>query len=120
MSVNETSTAERRVTPRFPTSFDAELAAGSAIVSVTVHDLSVTGCGVEILMPDPDLADRLGASGLLNLPPLSRGDERAILPVVLCNMRLEDDRLRYGLRFTKLSTRQMRNLIRAMDVLITV
>ena len=68
MSSEQPHAADRRVTPRFPTSFEAELAAGSAVVSLTVHDLSMTGCGVEILTPDPDLADRLGALGMLRLP----------------------------------------------------
>ncbi len=118
MSSEEPNAADRRVTPRFPTSFEAELAAGSAVVSLTVHDLSMTGCGVEILTPDPDLADRLGALGMLKLPAVVPETQGAILPVLLCNLRLEDDKLRYGLRFQKLSARQARKLISVMDAMI--
>ena len=118
MAPQESNAADRRVTPRFPTSFEAELAAGSAVVSLMVHDLSIAGCGVEILTPDPDLADRLGALGLLKLPAVGPQTQGVILPVLLCNLRLEHDRLRYGLRFSKLSTRQARSLINVMDALI--
>ena len=114
MASQLSNAAERRVTPRFPTSFEAELAAGSAVVSLTVHDLSMTGCGVEILTPDPDLADRLGAVGMLKMPAVAPQTQGVILPVLLCNLRLEDDRLRYGLKFQKLSPRQARSLIAIM------
>ncbi len=109
---------ERRVTPRFLITFGAELAAGSAVVSVLVHDLSMMGCGVEILSPDPDLADRLGTAGLLKLPPRTSAPTGVILPVLLCNMRLEEDRLRYGLRFARLSPRQTRSLITTLEALL--
>ena len=109
---------ERRVAPRFQTSFGAELAAGSAVVPVLVHDLSMAGCGIEILAPDPDLADRLGSAGLLKLPPRVHAPTGVILPVLLCNMRLEDDRLRYGLRFARLSPRQTRSLISTIEALL--
>ena len=118
MQAIESTDIERRVTPRFQTSFGAELAAGSAVVPVLVHDLSMTGCGVEILAPDPDLADRLGTAGLLKLPPRYHAPMGVILPVLLCNMRLEADRLRYGLRFARLSPRQTRSLISTLEFLL--
>ena len=118
MQAIEPTDSERRVTPRLQTSFGAELAAGSAAVPVLVHDLSMMGCGVEILAPDPDLADRLGTAGLLKLPPRFHAPTGVILPVLLCNMRLEEDRLRYGLRFARLSPRQTRSLISTMEILL--
>ena len=118
MQAIEPTDTERRVAPRLQTSFGAELAAGSAVVPVLVHDLSMMGCGVEILAPDPDLADRLGTAGLLKLPPRFHAPTGVILPVLLCNMRLEEDRLRYGLRFARLSPRQTRSLIGTMEVLL--
>ena len=118
MQAIEPTNTERRVTPRLQTSFGAELAAGSAVVPVLVHDLSMMGCGVEILAPDPDLADRLGTAGLLKLPPRLHAPTGVILPVLLCNMRLEEDRLRYGLRFARLSPRQTRSLISTLEVLL--
>ena len=118
MQSTEPTETERRVTPRFQTTFGAELAAGSAVVPVLVHDLSMMGCGVEILSPDPDLADRLGTAGLLKLPPRLHAPTGVILPVLLCNMRLDKDRLRYGLRFARLSPRQTRSLIGTMDALL--
>ena len=118
MQAIEAKDIERRVTPRFQTSFGAELAAGSAVVPVLVHDLSMAGCGVEILAPDPDLADRLGSAGLLKLPPRVHAPTGVILPVLLCNMRLEQDRLRYGLRFARLSPRQTRSLIGTIEALL--
>ena len=118
MQAIEPTKTERRVTPRFLITFGAELAAGSAVVPVLVHNLSMMGCGVEILSPDPDLADRLGTAGLLKLPPRMHAPTGVILPVLLSNMRLEDDRLRYGLRFARLSPRQTRSLISTMDALL--
>ena len=118
MQAIESTDTERRVTPRFLTTFGAELAAGSAVVPVLVHDLSMMGCGVEILSPDPDLADRLGTAGLLKLPPRLHAPTGVILPVLLCNMRLEKDRLRYGLRFARLSPRQTRSLIGTINALL--
>ena len=118
MQSTEPTETERRITPRFQTTFGAELAAGSAVVPVLVHDLSMMGCGVEILSPDPDLADRLGTAGLLKLPPRLHAPTGVILPVLLCNMRLEKDRLRYGLRFARLSPRQTRSLIGTLDALL--
>ena len=118
MQAIEPTEPERRVTPRFLTTFGAELAAGSAAVPVLVHDLSMMGCGVEILSPDPDLADRLGTAGLLKLPPRLHVPTGVILPVLLCNMRLDEDRLRYGLRFARLSPRQTRSLIGTLDALL--
>ena len=118
MQSTEPTETERRTTPRFQTTFGAELAAGSAVVPVLVHDLSMMGCGVEILSPDPDLADRLGTAGLLKLPPRLHAPTGVILPVLLCNMRLDKDRLRYGLRFARLSPRQTRSLIGTMDALL--
>ena len=73
---------------------------------------------MEILTPDPDLADRLGAVGMLKLPPVEPETQGAILPVQLCNLRLEDEKLRYGLRFQKLSARQARKLISVMEAMI--
>ncbi len=118
MPAIESTDIERRVAPRFETSFGAELAAGSAVVAVLVHDLSMAGCGVEILAPDPDLADRLGSAGLLKLPPRLHAPTGVILPVLLSNMRLEQDRLRYGLRFARLSPRQTRSLIGTIEALL--
>ena len=118
MQSTEPTETERRTTPRFQTTFGAELAAGSAVVPVLVHDLSMMGCGVEILSPDPDLADRLGTAGLLKLPPRLHAPTGVILPVLLCNMRLDKDRLRYGLRFARLSPRQTRSLIGTLDALL--
>ncbi len=118
MSIVASNAANRRVAPRFEINLAAELAAGNALVPVTIHDLSSTGCGIEILTRDPDLADKIGATGLLQLQALDRSVPGAVLPVMLRNMRFEGDILRYGLEFRRLMPHQMRKLIGSMEALI--
>ena len=118
MSIVASDAANRRVAPRFGIKLAAELAAGSALVPVTIHDLSSTGCGIEILTRDPDLADKIGATGLLQLQAVDRSVPGAVLPVMLRNMRFEGDVLRYGLEFRRLMPHQMRKLIGIMEALI--
>ena len=118
MSIVASDAANRRVAPRFEIKLAAELAAGSALVPVTIHDLSSTGCGIEILTRDPDLADKIGAAGLLQLQAVDRSVPGAVLPVMLRNMRFEGDILRYGLEFRRLMPHQLRKLIAIMEAVI--
>ena len=119
MSTVASHAENRRVAPRFEIDLAAELAAGSALVPVTIHDLSSTGCGIEILTRDPDLADKIGAAGLLQLQAPGRSVPGAVLPVMLRNMRFEGDVLRYGLEFRRLMPHQMRKLIAIMEFAIS-
>lgn len=118
MSVVASNAADRRVATRFDIKLAAELAAGSALVPVTIHDLSSTGCGIEILTRDPALADKIGAAGLLHLRTTDGSAPGAILPVMLRNMRFEGDVLRYGLQFRQLMAHQTRKLIGIMEAMI--
>ncbi len=111
MTTRALMAAERRTAPRFETSFAAELASGTVLVSVTVQDLSATGCGVVIVGDDPDLPDRVGVHGLLHLPALERGTYGTILPVTLRNVRIDDRQLVYGLEFGSLLAHQTRKLM---------
>ena len=92
MSIVASDAANRRVAPRFEIKLAAELAAGSALVPVTIHDLSS--------------------------PAVDRSVPGAVLPVMLRNMRFEGDVLRYGLEFRRLMPHQMRKLIGIMEALI--
>ena len=109
--------AERRTAPRFQTSFAAELASGTVLVSVTVRDLSATGCGVVIMSGDPELPDKLGDRGLLHLPASDRGTFGTILPVALRNVRSEDLQVVYGLEFGPLLAHQTRKLEAVLEAM---
>ncbi len=118
MSMVAFDAANRRVAPRFEITLAAELAAGSALVPVTIHDLSTTGCGIEILTRDPDLADKIGVAGLLQIQAMDRSVPGAVLPVMLRNMRFEGVFLRYGLEFRRLMPHQMRKLVGILEAII--
>ena len=115
---NLVSAADRRASPRIEIEIAAELAAGSALVPVTIHDLSHTGCGIEILLQDPDLATKIGAAGLLHLNTTDQSVSGAILPVSLRNMRLQGNILRYGLEFRPLMDDQTRKLTGIMKAVV--
>ncbi len=110
MTIQALSAAERRVAPRFQTSFAAELASGTVLVPVTIRDLSAAGCGVIIMSGDPDLPDKLGDRGLLHLLAVERGTFGMILPIALRNVRSEDRQVIYGLEFGPLLVQQTRKL----------
>lgn len=107
-----------RDAPRFEIKLAAELAAGSALVPVTICNLSSTGCGIQILTRDLDLSDKLGTAGLLHLQAQNRSTPGAILPVVLRNMRSEGNVLRYGLEFRNLMPHQARKLTAILNTVI--
>ncbi len=117
MNPQALSAADRRVAPRFQTSFAAELASGTVLVPVTVQDLSVMGCGVVIMDGDPDLPEKLGARGLLHLPAIDAGTFGTILPIALRNVRSEGRQLIYGLEFAALLSHQMRKLMGVIDAM---
>ena len=108
---------DRRIAPRFATSFAAELAAGTVLVPVTVQDLSATGCGIAVVSRDPDLPDKVGSRGILHLPAVGRGTYGTVLPVALRNVRAEGGRLFYGLEFGPLLTHQTRKLMEVLDAM---
>ena len=103
---------ERRVAPRFPMAFEADIAAGDELVPVLVHDMSMTGCGLEIVSHQEDVSHAVGATYMLKLPP---GES---LPVVVCYLRHEGERLRVGLRFGQLIKDQLRVLIGVIDAMM--
>ncbi len=60
------ASVERRIAPRFSVRCTGELASGSCVVAVTVSDMSVTGCGIEV---DDMLVEALGRTGVLSIRP---------------------------------------------------
>ena len=106
---------ERRVAPRFAVRCMGELASGSSVVDVTVSDMSVTGCGIEL---EDAAADALGRTGVLSIRPADGSGAPVMLPVVVSNHRVTGDRARLGLQFSRLTMVQMRGLIGVMDGMI--
>ena len=84
MSIVASDAAHRRVAPRFENKLAAELAAGSALIPVKIHDLSSTGCGIEIL----SLPIRSEQPVCFNS---RRWIEAVVLPVMLLNMQFEGE-----------------------------
>ena len=117
MTVQAISMTERRVAPRFQTSFAAEFVSGTVLVPVVVRDLSTAGCGVEIWNGDPDLPNKLGGRGLLHLPAVDRSTYGTILPVVLRNIRHVDRQTIYGLEFVPLLPHQARKLDSVLEAM---
>lgn len=103
---------ERRIAPRFPMAFEADIAAGDELLPVLVHDMSMTGCGLEIVLHEDEVSHAVGTNYMLKLPP---GES---LPVVVCYSRLEGERLRVGLRFGQLIKDQLRALIGVIDAMM--
>ncbi len=115
MGVMSSSSVERRVAPRFAVKCAGELASGSSVAAVTVSDMSVTGCGIEIEnLPD----GALGNTGVLSIRPADGASPPVMLPVIVSNHRAAGDRARLGLQFRRLSMGQMRSLIGVMDGMI--
>ena len=110
--------AERRQAPRHSVRDIAELASGQVLLSVRVEDISETGCGVVILNRMHEVADQLGATGLLSFRPSRTGDPAVVLPVLLCDLRKVGSTLRYGLRFRQLTPRQSSRLATLMADLV--
>lgn len=117
MTTQALRAAERRVAPRFQTSFDAELASGTVLVPVRVQDLSISGCGILIMSGDPDLPDKLGGRGLLHLPTMHRGTFGTILSVSLRNVRVDAGQIIYGLEFGALLPHQARKLQAVLEAM---
>ena len=103
---------ERRVAPRFQMAFEAGLAAGDELLPVLVHDMSMTGCGLEIVSREEDVSHVVGTICLLKLAP---GES---LPVVVCYSRHEGEHLRIGLRCGRLIKDQLRTLIGVIDAMM--
>lgn len=117
MTTQVLTAIDRRTAPRFSTSFAAELASGTVLVSVTVQDLSITGCGIVIASGDPDLPDKIGSRGILHFPAVGPGTYGTVLPVTLRNVRAERGRLFYGLEFAPLLTHQTRKLMEVLEAM---
>ena len=90
----------------------ADIAAGDELLPVLVHDMSMTGCGLEIVSHDEDVSHAVGTTYWLKLPP---GDS---LPVTVCYSRHEGERIRLGLRFGQLIKDQLRTLIGVIDAMM--
>lgn len=103
---------ERRVAPRFQMAFEADIAAGDELLPVLVHDMSMTGCGLEIVSHEEEVSHAVGTTYMLKLPP---GES---LPVVVCYARHDGERLRVGLRFGQLIKDQLRALIGVIDAMM--
>jgi c-di-GMP-binding flagellar brake protein YcgR len=114
------SATDRRAAHRFSINCAGELASGNALAKVRVLDISLTGCGVELIERSTDLVERFGATGLLSLQTAGRRDGAAILPVVMADLRIDRERrrARYGLVFRRLTSRQTRRLISVLDELL--
>ena len=115
MDLMSAASIERRVAPRFSVKCTGELASGSSAVEVTVSDMSVTGCGIEI---EDVAADALGRTGVLSIRLADGAGAPVMLPVVVSNHRVTGDRARLGLQFRRLDMAQMRSLIGVLDGMI--
>ncbi|MBV9219437.1 MAG: PilZ domain-containing protein [Methylobacteriaceae bacterium] len=107
---------ERRTTPRIYTERRAELAIGTMVVPICVVDVSIGGCGIELL--DGDFASPLpgeAAVGILNLQLLKSNSGTRLLPVVLRNFRSGRARLGLGFQFPSLDHAQRRALCDFID-----
>ena len=111
------SGTEKRQVPRVHTNFEGELASGTVVVPMVVHDLSVMGCGVEIRGGDVTLPDKVGEGGVLHFPASETGSPDTILPVVLRNVRSDGLHLMYGLEFQPLSPNQEHKLHDVIEVM---
>ena len=109
------ASTERRAAPRFSVKCTGELASGSSVIDVTVRNMSVTGCGIE-LDDAPD--DALGRIGVLSIRSPDGGPPAVMLPVVVSNHQVSGDRTRLGLQFRRLDMGQMRRLIGVLDGMI--
>ncbi len=103
---------ERRVAPRFAMAFESDIAAGDDVLPVLVHDMSMTGCGLEIVSNEDGVSHAVGTTYLLKLPP---GES---LPVTVCYARHEGGCVRVGLRFGQLVKDQLRTLIGVIDAMM--
>ena len=103
---------ERRVAPRFAMAFEADIAAGDELLPVLVYDMSMTGCGLEIVSHEDDVSHAVGTTYWLKLPP---GDS---LPVTVCYSRRDGKRIRIGLQFGRLIKEQLRTLIGVIDAMM--
>ncbi len=92
--------------------FEADIAAGDEVLSVLVHDMSMTGCSLEIVTQEDGVSHAVGTTYLLKLPP---GES---LPVTVCYSRHDGERLRVGLRFDRLIKDQLRTLIGVIDAMM--
>ena len=92
-----------------------ELASGTDVTDVAISDISVTGCGIEIVDAAEDV---LGRIGVLSIRPADATATPVMLPVVISNHRADGDRARLGLQFRRLSMTQMRSLIGVLDGMI--
>ena len=106
---------ERRSVRRFAVSYSGELASGTSVMPVVVSDVSYTGCGVESVEPPSETVGRTGVISIRgthhNAPPL-------LLPVMICNQRVESGKSRIGLQFRKLSKPQVRDLLGVLEKVI--
>ena len=108
---------ERRKAPRFGVECTGELASGTCLFTVKIIDMSVSGCGVEILEPPDSEEDAFGPIGILGIAGASQS-KVVLLPVAVNEERFTGGKRRLGLQFRRLSPPQMRNLIAVMDALI--
>ena len=107
---------ERRTTPRIYTERRAELAIGTMVVPICVVDVSIGGCGIELL--DGEFASHFpgeDAIGILNLQLLKSNSGTRLLPVVLRNFRNGQARPGLGFQFPSLDPIQRRALCEFID-----
>ena len=105
------TTKDRRNATRFTVTCDGELAAGTDLQSVQITDISVTGCGLDILDDCSALGTWVGRVAVLNVGPVAGSHDGMTLPVVIRYGQSEGATTRLGLEFPLLSPRQTRALI---------
>lgn len=97
--------------PRVAVRCAGELASGTSVSDVVIGDMSVTGCGVEIRGAVEDVVE---GTGVLSVRSPDGTRPVVLLPIVVCNKRVEDGRALLGLKFRPLSSAQVRRVIAVM------
>ena len=107
----QSTSLDRRTSPRFDVCCIGELAWGGTMVEVEIVDMSITGCGIKV--PDAAAAGE-GSYGVLNIRT-RQSELGVVLPVAIINRSVEQGGLRCGLEYRRLSRRQMRSLIALLN-----
>ena len=102
---------EKRLARRLAVSYAGELRTGGSVARVTISDVSLKGCSIELIEPCASLLEH---SGMLHVNGVK--DRSVItLPIVVANQRIDADKQRIGLQFRTMSTEQTSGLFNLLD-----
>ena len=92
--------------------FEADIKAGEKLVPILVRDMSITGCGADVIVRNDQTLHVIGAACLVQLPL------GVVLPATVCYTSNDRLRVRIGLQFDRLLIVQLRKLIRVIDTMM--